>query len=277
MSRVYGRAFDVYSITKLLKETKINEYKKDNKKTTWTDIEYTPEKIITFLPDCAIDFLAEKKVKIMKTPFLKYTTTQIPDTEEQDRFIKFPSLVPKEEFKRELMFYMGMILANYNGDNDSDEYEIPDEYDDTLPFLLEYIYLKVAGKDDKFIIKHLNELKSYQKNYMFFYDDYKDFEDLKSEAEFANLDKIRYEKFQKLCKDKEDEISSLTKDSVSHLSSLEGTLAIIDSCKSEEELKRIIEELMLNKKGNRGIILRDREIESYGYKRLRKEIEKNRK
>ena len=277
MSRVYGRAYDVYSITKLLEETEIKKYKRDNQKTTWADIEYTPEKIITYLPDCAIDFLAEKKVKIMKTPFLKYTMTQIPDNEEQDRFIKFPSLIPKEEFKRELMFYIGMILSNYNRDNDSDEYEISDEYEDTLPLLLEYIYLKLAGKDDKFVIKHLNKLKSYQKNYIYFYDDYKDFEDLKREAEFANLDKIRYEKFQNLCKDKEDEISSLTKDSLSQLSSLEGTLAIIDSCTTKEELKKIIEELMLNKKNNRGIILRGREIESYGYKRLRKEIEKNRK
>ena len=133
MSRIYGKAYEVYNITKDLEETKLPKYKRDNTKSSWDEIETTPEKIEIYLPDRAIDFLTSKKTKIMKTPFLKYTLTQVPEEESEERFIRFPSLSPKEEFKRELMFYMGMLLSSYNRDNPKEEYGIPNEYDDTLP------------------------------------------------------------------------------------------------------------------------------------------------
>ena len=272
MSRIYGRAYDVYSITKDLEETKLPKYKKDNTKTSWDEIEITPEKIEIYLPDKAIDFLASKKTKIMKTPFLKFTLTQIPEEENEERFIKFPSLTPKEEFKRELMFYMGMLLSSYNKDNPNEKYGIPNEYDDTLPLLLEYLYLKYANKEDKFSIKHLNELQSYQKDYITFYDDYQDFQDLRREARFADLSQEKYEKFQALCIDKENEITSLTNDSIIQLSSLEGVLGIIELL-DKEDIKTIIEKLMINEKYNRSEVLKEYGIESFGYKRLRKELE----
>ena len=272
MSRIYGRAYDVYSITKDLEETKLPKYKKDNTKTSWDEIEITPEKIEIYLPDKAIDFLASKKTKIMKTPFLKFTLTQIPEEENEERFIKFPSLTPKEEFKRELMFYMGMLLSSYNKDNPNEKYGIPNEYDDTLPLLLEYLYLKYVNKEDKFSIKHLNELQSYQKDYITFYDDYQDFQDLRRKARFAYLSQEKYEKFQALCIDKENEITSLTNDSIIQLSSLEGVLGIIELL-DKEDIKTIIEKLMINEKYNRSEVLKEYGIESFGYKRLRKELE----
>ena len=61
------------------------------------------------------------------------------------------------------------------------------------------------------------------------------------------------------------------------LSSLDGTLQIIDKNYSTEEYKELIEELMINSDENRSSILYQRGIESYGYKRLRKEIEKYKK
>ena len=272
MSRIYGRAYDVYSITKDLEETKLPKYKKDNTKTSWDEIEITPEKIEIYLPDKAIDFLASKKTKIMKTPFLKFTLTQITEEENEERFIKFPSLTPKEEFKRELMFYMGMLLSSYNKDNPNEKYGIPNEYDDTLPLLLEYLYLKYVNKEDKFSIKHLNELQSYQKDYITFYDDYQDFQDLRRKARFAYLSQEKYEKFQALCIDKENEITSLTNDSIIQLSSLEGVLGIIELL-DKEDIKTIIEKLMINEKYNRSEVLKEYGIESFGYKRLRKELE----
>ena len=272
MSRICGRAYDVYSITKDLEETKLPKYKKDNTKTSWDEIEITPEKIEIYLPDKAIDFLASKKTKIMKTPFLKFTLTQIPEEENEERFIKFPSLTPKEEFKRELMFYMGMLLSSYNKDNPNEKYGIPNEYDDTLPLLLEYLYLKYVNKEDKFSIKHLNELQSYQEDYITFYDDYQDFQDLRRKARFAYLSQEKYEKFQALCIDKENEITSLTNDSIIQLSSLEGVLGIIELL-DKEDIKTIIEKLMINEKYNRSEVLKEYGIESFGYKRLRKELE----
>ena len=106
MSRVFGRSYDVYNISKELQDAKFERFKRDNSISTWDKISESPEKIEMYLPDVAIDFLTSKKIKIMRTPFLKYTLTQIPDNEEQSRFIKFPSLLPRNEFKRELLFYV---------------------------------------------------------------------------------------------------------------------------------------------------------------------------
>ena len=58
------------------------------------------------------------------------------------------------------------------------------------------------------------------------------------------------------------------------LSSLDGMLQIIDKNYSIDEYKKLIEELVKNEDFSRSSILYDRGIESYGYRRLRKEIEK---
>lgn len=273
MSRVMGKSYEVYQISKELNEANIPKYKNDTRDTNWKVIEETPEQIEMYLPDCAIEFLAKKKVKILKTPFLKFTLTQIPDDDKEDRFIKFPSLFPKQEFRRELMFYMGMLLASYNQDKDAETYNIPMEYEDTLPLLLEYLYMKEEGIEDQFSIKHLNQLKKFNKTYPSMYDSYKDFQVLEKGADFVYLDDRKRENFENLCEEREQEISSLTKDSVVQLSSFEGALSLIDQTTTVSDFKELIEELMLNKTQNRGDILASRDISSFGYKRLRKELD----
>ena len=272
MSRILGRIYDVYNTTKELEEAKLPKFKIDNRETSWKDIVTTPEKLEYYYSDKVKDFLLSKKVKLMKTPFAKYTLTQVPENEIEDRFIRFPSLTPKNEFKRELMFYMGMLLSSYRQDKDN-IYEISSEYDDTLPLLMEYLYLKDANEENKFDVKHLYQLKKYQKSFLKFCKDYQDFEDFKREVNFASMDEKKYKKFQELCQEKEDEITSFTKDSVIQMSSYEGLLGIIDNVTSESDIKDLIEKLTLNEKESRASILKEYDIDSYGYKKLRKKIE----
>ncbi len=274
MSRVFGKKFDVYNVSKELKESNLPKYKKDNSLSSWDEIDVTPEHIEVYLPDKAIEFLTSKKIKIMKSNFLKYTLTQVPDSFEEERFIKFPSHKPKNEFKRELVFYMGMLLSSYSPDFNDSSFYIPNEYDDTLPLYLEYLYMKEANKEEDFSLKHLNELKGYTKDYIMAYDDYNDFEDFRRTADCSSLDNIKAERFMKLCEEKEEDITDFTRDCVIQLSSMEGTLALIDKVKSKEDIKKVIEELMINKDGNRGAIMSNYGIDSYGYKYLRKEIGK---
>jgi hypothetical protein len=272
MSRIIGRMYDVYQISTELNSVRFPKYKKDYRECSWDDIEKTPERIEMYLPEKAIDFLSSKKIKIMRTPFLKYTLTQIPDKEEEDRYIKFPSLLPKIEFKRELMFYIGTLLSSYHGDSPGNIYTIPGEYDDVLPLLLEYLYLKDAGREDEFSLKKLIDLQKFNKTYPMFFDNYQDFQNLRESARFADLSQEKMDKFDQLCVEKDSEIESLTKDSVVLLSSLDGTLSLIDMIGTRDEFKKLIEELMLNESDNRGKVLRERGIDSFGYKRLRKEI-----
>ena len=272
MSRAYGRINEVYNVTKELNESNFRKYKVDRGVCSWKEIEDAPDKIEIYLPDIAIEYLSSKKIQIMKTPFLKYTLTQIPTTDDEIRFIKFPSLVPKEEFKRELLFYVGMVLSYYEKDKPNDYYLIPDEYDDILPYLLEYLYLKTVNKADKFDIKHLNEVRNFQKGFNKYYKEYRKFEELADSARYSSIDRDKYAKFQELCKEREEEMASQIKDSIVQLSAYEGFLGIIETITSESDIKELIEKLMINKDGNRSITLNEYGINSYGYKRLSKKI-----
>ena len=202
MSREMGKSYEVYQIASELNKTSFPVYRRDNRESSWDEIETTPERLELYLPDVAIDFLTSKKVKLYKTPFRKYTLTQIPENNQEDRFIKFPSLRPKEEFKRELMFYMGMLLSSYHIDDPEDEYIIPGEYDDLLPNILEYLSLKEDKREEFFSIKHLNELKKFNKTYPRFYDDYKDFQELENRSRFSSISPEKMENFRQLSIDR---------------------------------------------------------------------------
>lgn len=272
MSRAFGRIQEVYDITRLLQDTELPKYKTDRKRCTWEDIAETPERVEIYLPDQAIEFLASKPIKIMNSPFLRYTLTQIPDTEEEDRFIKFTSKIPRDEFKRELMFYVGMLLSSYNPDDLTDIFNTPGEYDDTLPLYLEYLYLKFAGKEKEFSLKQINLLKRYVKYFPKAFKDYQDFADLKEDARYADLTSEEYERFQNLSLEKDADIECFAKDCLAQLSSMESALALIEQAKTEDEIKQVILALMLNKNRCREDVLTNMGIESSGFKRLRKEI-----
>ncbi len=275
MSREMGKSYEVYQIACTLNEAKLPSYKKDSNECSWNEIDTTPERLEIYLPDKAIEFLTSKKVKIYKNPFRKYTLTQVPEDDKEDRYIVFPSLKPKEEFKRELMFYFGMLLSSYHIDDSENFYIIPGEYDDVLPNILEYLCLKEEHKEHLFSIKHLNELKKYNKSYPTFYSQYRDFQEFEQGARFSFAAKEKLDKLQELSSDKAYEMEELTKDSAVQLSSLDAALSLIDIIKSPSEYKQLIEELMLNKDRDRSEVLRERKIDSYGYRRLTKEIKLN--
>ena len=62
------------------------------------------------------------------------------------------------------------------------------------------------------------------------------------------------------------------------LSAFEATLQITDLDLDNDQIKKLINDLMINEGENRSSVLYDRGIDSYGYKRMKKEIDKyNRK
>ena len=116
-----------------------------------------------------------------------------------------------------------------------------------------------------------------KENYPRIYDDYKDFQELENRARFSSISPEKMENFRQLSIDRAYEMEEETKKSVVQLSSLDGALSLIDITKTPDEFKQLIEELMLNKDNDRAQVLRKRKIDSYGYKRLRKEIDLRRK
>ncbi len=273
MSRILGRSYDVYLASKELKDAHIRKYKDDHTKTSWKSIDESPEKYQMYLPDSAIEYLTDKKIKICKDPFLLYTEMQIPCNEEEDRYIKFPSMIPIEKFKTELAYFIGMLLADYHVDNEETLYSFPKEYSDLLPLLIVYLRLKVDGKEEEFRKKYLSILSNYVGTYITDYEAYKDFEDFYGSAIISEMTREQYDKLVELSKENEEKMTSAVGETIIQLSAMDGALQIIDRCKSEEDFKNVIEALFLNKDGDRSSLLREQGIESYGYKRLRKEIE----
>ena len=273
MSRLLGRSYDAYQISKDIKEAKIKKYKDDNSKTTWKEIEESPEKYQMYLPESAIDFLTQKKIKVCRTPFLLYAEMQIPSNDEEDRYIKFPSKKAIIKYKDELAYYIGMLLANYKIDDEENLYTFPKEYTDLLPLLIVYAEMKVNGREKEFPKKYLSILSNYVGSYITDYEAYQDYLEHEGSINLTMVDDNAYDKLMSIKAENDELIASCTAETIIQLSALDGALQIIDRCQTPDDLKNIIEKLFLNKDHDRSSLLRSEGIESYGYKRLRKELE----
>ena len=277
MSRILGRSIDVLQIVTYLQESNIPKYKKDKKDSTWDNIKNVSNEISIYLPNSAIDFLNKGEITIKKSPLRLYTLTSVPDFPDEKRFIKFPSNKPIKEFEREYAFYLGLLLAKCHIDTEEELLELGTEFDDLLPLLLDYLHLKENNKEDQFSIKHLNEIKEFSKYYKKIYDGYNDFYDFTSNAETSSLGDKEYKNFLALCAEKDAEMEKLTLEDIVKLSSLEAALQIIDRNYTKEDFKKLIDVLMSNKDFSRSSVLYENKIDSFGYKRLRKEIDKYKK
>ena len=277
MSRILGRAFDILQITDQLNEREISTFKKNKNISSWKKIENVPKELSIYLPDSAIDFINEKKISLKKNPLRIYTYTSVPEYEDEERYIRFCSNKPYEEFEREYAFYIGLLLSSYQMDTEEEFMELGREYDEILPILIDYIYLKNNNKEKDFSIKYLDQIKRDIRLFKKIYNEYKKFNDFSCNAEIHDLSEHEYENYQRLCEEHDEDMEKCIMNHLVELSSLDGTLQIIDKNYSAEEYKELIEELMLNSDENRSSILYQRGIESYGYKRLRKEIEKYKK
>ena len=80
-----------------------------------------------------------------------------------------------------------------------------------------------------------------------------------------------YEKYLRDCNKKDEELNKFTMNNICSISSLDAVLQLIDKNLSNNELKLLVEELMLNSYGNRKYVLKDIGINVEGYKRLKKE------
>lgn len=272
MSRVLGRTNDVVKVCDYIQCCSIPKYKSNNKITTWDSVEKTIDIISLYLPEKAIDYLKGDEICIKKNPFRKYTFISIPENKSEKRLIRFPSLSAKEEYKRELAFYLGTILSYYKNDKE-DIYEVSGEYDNVLPYLLDYLYLKEANICDIFSLKHIDNIKNYTKYYKAYNDEYNNFYDMTSELK-NDFSLKGYNKYLKDCEKKDKELAKFTIDNLNMLSSLDAVLQLIDKNISKDELKTIISKLMLNEDDNRKYVLNDVNIDTLGHKRLIKELNK---
>lgn len=273
MSRLYGRSDDVYKISKYLIESDIKEYKKDNRKISMDDIIECPSSLEIYLPDKALEILSDTPIVLAKTIFAKEPITFMPNDKKESPEIYFPKYRMIEEHKNDVIFFLGRILASYSPDEMPKYFNIPCEYHDVIPILLTYLFSKENGKEDTFSSKFLNELAYNARSYVKTYDDYQNYLTAKQANNMFGTSNS-------LDKYEESNKNAILLKTLTHLvplSSMDATLQLVDEIKEPTEYKEILEKLILNPNHNREKIIESMGIDSYGFKRLRKEIDFNKK
>ena len=274
MSRLYGRAFDVYKISGYLGSSKIPNYACDNHIISLDELIDSSAILDFYLPDKAVDYIVKNPIHIMKSPLFPRNMSSFPSEKDPNATIFFKCLKYKEEQKRELVFFLGCLLSHLNPDELPKNDDLPCEYGELFPLLLEYLYLKEENQEDRFLLKHLNSLKYHSAKYQKTYEKYHKqlVTDRNKELDFVSETELDIRESNKLKNEKE--FLTSTFNMLVPFSSVDGVLQVIDKFKSEDEIKKLIKELFENKGNNRQEILDDKGISSFGYKTLRKEIDK---
>ena len=274
MSRLYGRAFDVYQMSNYISETNIPRYIEDKKNISVDDLESTSTILNFYLPDSAIEYIENNNIHILKSPFFPKNMSALHNEKNREASIFFKGVNFKEEHKRELVFFLGAVLSQINADEMPKKDDLPCEYGEIFPLLLEYIYLKENDKEDRFIKKHLYSLKYHGEKYQKIYEDYQRCLVTNKSNQLNFYTQNELVKQEEIIRRQEAEFLGKTLTMLIPYSSVDGVLQIIDNYKSDDEIKDIIEKLFENKNNNRQELLKDYGIESYGFKRLRKEFDK---
>lgn len=274
MSRLYGRSFDVYQMSNYILSAKIPKYNDDNKKITLEELIDSTGDVEIYLPQTAIDYIINYPIHIVKSPIIPRNMSEFSNFKNSNATIYFKGINFKEEQKRDLVFFLGCVLSQVNPDELPKNNDLPCEYGDILPLLLEYLYLKENNKEDIFLPKHLESLKFNAKKYTKSYEIYHKYLANNGLYESSFLSQKQQEKIEEYNTKLENDFLKNTLTMLVPFSSVDGVLQVIDKTQTKEEYKELIAKLYENKKNNRQDILKDYNIESYGYKRLRKEIDR---
>jgi hypothetical protein len=232
-----------------LKEEYKGKYKKDNTVISGDDLEKSPLVITPYISRENALYLDKQEIEIACDSFIRETIYS--GLGEERNIIFFKSRKLREEYKRELIYFIGDLLRRKSLDYLPEEFDIKCQYSDVVPLIIEYLFLRDTGHAERFSSKHLSDLSLNAPEYMKIYERYNKYEGLFNKEDFLR-NTLLY---------------------LVPLSSMDATLQIIDELGNDkDELKKLLNELINNESHNREAILKDRNIETYGFRRLRKEI-----
>ncbi len=273
MSRLYGRSDDVYNVSKYLLEKELIDYNYDKTKISLEEVENTPSYIEKYLPDKAIEIITNTPVVLSKSILIRKPLTFLPKDSSEDPVMYFPKSKIIREYQNDVIFFLGRIFASYSPDKMPDDFTIPCEYHDVIPLILNYLYNKENNNESNFSLKYLHELLSNSKSFVKIYDSYQKFIEAKNEDRIFGSD----DRIEKYDNSNMKAILYKTLQSLVPLSSMDASLQIIDRFNNVDEYKNLLDELISNPEHNREEILKHKGIETFGFKRLKKEIDNVRK
>lgn len=281
MSRIYARSNELFDTCKTINAIHIKRHKPNRTMVDWNDLENCPNLIECYLSKDAVDLLSNHKIEILKDPFSLHARRSNIVENESTR-VSFPTLFfAREEFKRELVFLLGLILGLQNIDKEREDfsYDIQDEYRDVLPLLLEYLYMKDSSQEDKYSLKKLWEIKTWVKDYI------KNVAEYRKRVEAGEtllrtgvyLSSDGFEGTLAYRDENIENIENLTQHVITPFSSMDATLKIIDMNLSQDEVKALLDKLYKNECGDRARVMESYGIKQDGYKRLIKEFEQHKR
>ena len=250
MSRLFGRVEDVKGVADYLTENYNKKYLKD--KTEITDVELmdATKDILKYLDKDYVIYINHCNIGVYWNRYIK--DTEYSGVGEEYNSIFFPTKKMIEEYKLDLMFFIGDLLRRRKMDYIPDQYDVRCQYSDVLPLLMEYLYLKENNKEEIFSTKIIADLRLDAPHYQKIYN--------------------KHQKHPSIYPD--DYLLRNTLLYLVPLSSMDATLQLIDKYKDDkDEIRYLIYELVQNESHNREEIMAERNIDTYGFKRLRKEID----
>ena len=250
MSRLYGRVEDVNSISNYLIDNYKKVYVPSFKEIELEELIDTPKKIFQYLSKDSINYFNECDVKMCWNG--KIAGTIYNSADEEENVIFFRTKQMREEYKTDLIYYIGDLLGRKNNDIIQNQYDISCQYRSLLPLLIEYLYLKEDNREETFSDRNISDLRMNAKEYHKLYNRFKKFPFWFSEEKLLN-NTLLY---------------------LIPLSSLDATYQIIDKYGNDKDkIRYLIQKLIDNENHNREEIMNDENINTYGFKRLRKEID----
>ena len=246
MSRLFGRSYDVYGVSKHLEKCLFPVYFGDENKTTWESVVEAPSKIELYLPQKTIDYINNTPIKLCRSFFTREVLMFFPPNG-KEATLCFPPGKAKEEYKRDAIFFTGRLLANHSKDYLPKQNDIACSCNDVLPLLLEYLYLREIGKEKDFFNKYSRDLVENAEKFIKVFDRYEAFEDRKKASDIFGIS----DRLERMEKSNEKAILAKTLSNVVPLSSMDATLQIEDEYENPEEIKTVIEELFDNPEHNR--------------------------
>ena len=250
MSRLYGRVEDVNSISDYLIENYNKKYIKDDTEISGDELLDSTNCVIKYLDKDFVSYINRCDIKVFWNRHIK--DTEYSGVGEEYNSIFFPTKKMKEEYRLDLMYFIGDLLRRRRLDYMSDQYDVRCQYSEVLPLLMEYLYLKENNKEEIFSEKNIT--------------------DLRLDAPYFKKIYNKHQKYPKLYPD--DYLLRNTLLYLVPLSSMDAVLQLIDKHKDDkDEIRYLIFELVQNENHNREEIICNRDIQTYGFKRLRKEID----
>lgn len=267
---LYTRSTDVFDILSEIKGSKIKKYREDNSKIEWEDLDKVKEKISLYIPKESIDFLYSNDINIVKNSIFEKEDYSI---SKDNKITLYLHNFPRKEYIKKYIYVLGRLLNNYSPNNTDSDYYFG-EYEDLIPYILEYLYLKDLDREDEFEKEHLYKLllcskkylKSYSKHYDFILDAGKKMNHISSEVEIQSIEDSVINKKMHFINE--------TGIYLSKLSSLDATLELADDMCDSDDYKSILSLLINNIDHDRSKIVNDLGLLSYNFQSIRKELRK---